>query len=235
MRALKILKIALALAAFGLSASAQSGVFFIPSTDTLEKKSLHVTLEAYSHFAKYRNGGFQSYGPSIVYGLKKNVEVGVNYYFTYSEDGGAHELQPNIKWKAYESEKNGVAVAVGTVAFIPLNKNAGNRTTAQFYANASKKFSSARDLRLTGGVYGVANATAEYGSKAGVMIGLEQPITNKLKLIADWASGNNSLGYSNLGFSLDLKKSQNLSVAYTIGNFGRRNNFLSIHYGFTIK
>lgn len=220
---------------FGLSTFAQSGIFFVPSTDTQEKKSLHVTFEAYSHFAKYENTGFQSYGPSLVYGLRKNVEIGVNYYFTYDIDGGAHELQPNIKWKAYESENNGVAVSVGTVAFIPLNKKAGDRVTAQFYVNASKTFEAAKDMRLTGGIYGMANTSADFGTRSGVMVGFEQPITKKFKLLADWASGKNSLGYSNFGFSYDLKRSQNLSIAYTIGNSGRGNNFLSVHYGFSIK
>jgi hypothetical protein len=235
MKVLILAGVTFALFSLGPTALAQSGVFFIPSTDTQETKSLHVTLESYSHFAAYRNGGLQSYGPSIVYGLRKNVEVGVNYYFTYDADGGAHELQPNIKWKAYDNEKNGVAIAVGAVGFVPLNKKMGDRTTAQIYANASKTFSSANELRFTGGVYGVANAAGDYGTKSGVMLGVEQPITNKFKLLADWTSGKNSLGYSNLGFSLDVKKSQNLSIAYTIGNSGRRNNFLSIHYGFTIK
>ncbi|MBK6751538.1 MAG: hypothetical protein KA956_01430 [Pyrinomonadaceae bacterium] len=231
----KIAISALCIFIFITSAFAQSGVFFVPSTDTQEKETLHVTLEAYSHFAKYENGGLQSYGPSIVYGLKKNVEIGVNYYLTYDVDGGAHELQPNIKWKAYENENSGVAVSVGTVAFIPLNKKAGDRMTAQFYLNASKTFESVKDMRLTGGIYGLANTSRDFGSRTGLMVGFEQPITKKFKLIADWTSGKNSLGYSNFGFSYDLKRSQNLSVAYTIGNSGRGNNFLSIHYGFSIK
>ncbi len=211
------------------------GVFFVPSTDTQEERTIHLTLEAYSHFAKYKNGGFQSYGQSIVFGLKKNVEVGVNYYYTHDIDGGASELQPNIKWKAYESENNGIAVSFGTVAFIPFGKKAGDRMTAQFYANASKTFESAKDMRLTGGIYGMANMPKDFGTRTGIMVGFEQPITKKFKLIADWTSGNNNLGYSNFGFSYDLKRPQNLSVAYTIGNSGRGNNFLSIHYGFGIK
>lgn len=225
---------ALCILIFGMSAHSQSGVFFVPSTDTQEKGTLHLTLEAYSHFANYDKGGFQSYGPSIVYGLKKNVEIGVNYYFTYDIDGGAHELQPNIKWKAYESA-NGVAVSFGTVAFIPLNKKAGDRVTAQFYANTSKTLKAAKDLRLTGGIYAMANTSEEFGTRSGLMLGVEQPLTKKFKLLADWTSGKNSLGYSNFGFSYDLKRSQNLSVAYTFGNSGRGNNFLSVHYGFIIK
>ena len=62
---------AVCLIVFGNSTFAQSGLFYVPSTDTQEKKSLLVTLEAYSHFAKYEKGGLQSYGTSIVYGLKK--------------------------------------------------------------------------------------------------------------------------------------------------------------------
>lgn len=219
---------------FGLQFSllAQSSIVFVPTTDTQEKNSYYLSLESYAHFARYEKGGFQTYGPSIVYGLSKNLEIGLNYYFTDSIDGPAHELQPNIKWKAYENKDKGVAVAVGSVLFVPLNDAAGNKTSAQFYANASKTFASAKEMRLTGGIYRVANGGDEFGTKSGVLIGIEQPITERFMLLADWTSGKNRFGYSNVGFSYGIKKSQNLSVAYTFGNSGRGNNFLSIFYGF---
>ena len=93
----------------------QSSILFVPTTDTQEKKSLYLSLESYAHFDKYEKGGFQTYGPSVVYGVSKNVEIGLNYYFTDDVDGSGHELQPNIKWKAYENADKGVAVAVGSV------------------------------------------------------------------------------------------------------------------------
>jgi hypothetical protein len=195
------------------------------------KKKVTVYSEFYAHFDKYKNAGFQTYGPSIVYGVSKHVEIGVNYYFTDDENGWAHELQPNIKWRVYNNDKNGVAVAVGSVVFVPLNDTAGNKTSAQFYANASQTFKSAKDMRLTGGIYTVANGGQDYGTKTGVLLGIEQPITDRFSLMADWTSGNNRLGYSNVGFSYGIKKSQNLSAAYTFGNSGRANNFLSIFYG----
>jgi hypothetical protein len=220
------------LIAFGIAAFAQSSIFFVPTTDTQEKKSLYLSLESYAHFDKYEKGGFQTYGHSIVYGVSKNVEIGVNYYFTDDIDGSGHELQPNIKWKAYENADKGVAVAVGSVVFVPLNDNAGNKTSAQFYTNASKTFKSAKDLRLTVGIYTMANIDQAFGTKTGVLVGVEQPITKRLTLVADWTSGNNRLGYSNVGFSYGIKKSQNLAMAYTFGNSVRGNNFLSVYYGF---
>ena len=216
----------------GLAAWPQSSIFFVPSTDTQEKRNFYLSLESYAHFDKYERGGFQSYGPSIVYGVSKDVEVGINYYFTDDENGSASELQPTIKWRAYNNEKKGVAIAVGSVVFVPLNEVAGNKTSAMFYANASKTFKSAKEMRLTGGIYTVANGGDDFGTKTGVLVGIEQPITERFTLLADWTSGKNRLGYSNIGFGYGIKKSQYLAVGYTFGNSGRGNNFLSVFYGF---
>ena len=223
----------LLLSTCGGAVSSQSSIFFVPSTDTEAKKKLTIYAESYAHFDKYEKGGFQTYGSSVNYGLSKNVEIGVNYYFTDDANGSASELQPNIKWKAYDNEKKGVAVAVGSLVFIPLNDVAGNKTSAMFYANASKTFESAKGMRLTGGIYRMANTDQEFGTKTGALVGFEQPITEKLTLLADWTSGKNRLGYSNIGFGYGIKKSQYLAVGYTFGNSGRANNFLSVFYGFT--
>ena len=227
-------QMALLLAVVGLFSSvcfAQSSVVFVPSTDTQDRRSFYLSLESYAHFAKYENGGFQSYGPSVVYGVAKNLEVGLNYYFTHDESGSANELQPNIKWRPYNNEEKGVAVAVGSLLFVPLNDNAGDRTSAMIYANASKSFKSAKELRLTGGIYRQVNGGDDFGTKTGILLAVEQPLTEKFSLLADWTTGENRLGYSNIGFNYGIKKSQNLTVAYTFGNSGRGNNYLSLFYG----
>lgn len=211
---------------------AQSSVIFVPSTDTQDRRSFYLSLESYAHFAEYENGGFQSYGPSVVYGVAKNLEVGLNYYFTRDESGPANELQPNIKWRPYNNEEKGVAVAVGSLLFVPLNHNAGDRTSAMIYANASKTFKSVKELRLTGGIYRQVNGGDDFGTKTGVLVAVEQPIAEKFSLLADWTSGQNRLGYSNIGFNYGIGKSQDVTVAYTIANSGRGNNFLSVFYGF---
>ncbi len=113
------LSIALVLATSAIVATAQSGVLFIPSTSTQDKGTFHLSLETYHHFDRYKKGGFQSYGPAMVYGLSKNVEAGLNYYSTRNADGWAHHIEPHIKWKVYEKEESGTAVAFGMLAFVP--------------------------------------------------------------------------------------------------------------------
>jgi len=217
----------------GSVATGQSSIFFVPSTDTQTEKSALINAESYFHFDKYLNGGFQTVGPSVVYGLRKDLEIGVNFYYTKEEGPSAFELRPNIKWKAYNNQKNNIAVSVGSMIFIPLNKAAGTRTSAMLYANASKTFDAAKGLRLTGGIYRIAGGDEDFGTKTGALVGVEQPIAKKLTLLADWTSGRNKIGYSNIGFGYEAGKSQYFAIAYTIGNSGRTNNFLSVFYGFT--
>lgn len=225
------LLIALVLVTSAIVATAQSGVLFIPSTSTQDKGTFHLSLETYHHFDRYEKGGFQSYGPAMVYGLSKNVEAGLNYYATRNADGWAHHIEPHIKWKVYEKEDTGTAVAFGMLAFVPLNKRSISQDAAQFYAAASKQFKTAGDLKITGGLYTVATGDDEFGTRSGVMAGIEKPISNRFSVVADWTSGNNSLGTSNIGLSYKAKESQNLTFAYSIGNTGRGNNFFSAYYG----
>ena len=79
----------------------------------------------------------------------------------------------------------------------------------------------------------MAHTEPDFGTKMGVLVGFEQPIIQKLTLLADWTSGKNRLGHSNVGFGYEVNKSQYLAVGYTFGNSGRGNNFLSAFYGFT--
>lgn len=216
-----------------LSASAQTAIFGVPTTEINDEKTFYVEADFFGHFDKYRNGGFQSYGPSVIYGISKKVEVGVNLYVTHDSESTAAELQPNIKWKAYENEDNGVAVAVGTIAYVPLNKAAGSKVSAMLYANASKKFGKEKGPTFTGGIYRVVGGDDGFGTRAGAMAGLQQPVTGKLSLLADWTSGKNRFGYSNIGIGYEVNKSQYLTIGYAIGNEGRGNNYLSAFYGIT--
>jgi hypothetical protein len=221
------------IAAFAVMAAGQSGLIFIPSTHTQDKGTFHLSLETYMHFDKYSKGGFQSYGPSLVYGVSKNVEVGMNYYLTRDIDGTTHEIEPHFKIKAYDNEDNGVAIAVGTLAFIPLNKRSTNRSSAVLYANTSKQFKTAGDLKITGGIYTVFTGDDAYGDKAGAIVGIEKPLGERFTALADWVSGNNRLGSSSIALSYNTRKTQVLTVAYSFGNTGRGNNILSAYYGIT--
>ena len=220
--------------AFSYTISAQSTLFNVPSTDTLPEGRFYIEADFIAKFAKYEKGGFQTYGYRMVYGVRKNLEVGANFFYT--RDGSktsAKEFQPNIKFQAYQNEKYGVAVSTGAQFFVPLDKTAGTRTFAMLYSNVSKTIEATHGTRVPGGFYNIVGAERDFGTKRGAILGIEQPIRGRLSLIADWYSGNNRLGYSAAGLNYAITKRQFVLVGYNFGNYGRGNNAFSAFYGFT--
>lgn len=212
---------------------AQSTIFNIPSTDVVPEKTFYIEADFIAHFDRYDKGGFKSYGYRTVYGVRKKLEAGFNVFYTRNGGDAPIEFQPNLKWKAYQNEKRGIAVSTGTQFFVPLNRAAGNRTYGMVYGNASKAFERARGMRLTGGAYQMVGITKDFGSKRGAIIGFEQPLKWKFTFLADWYSGKNRFGYSTAGLNYAITKKQFVLVGYNWGNSGRGNNAFSAFYGLT--
>ncbi len=214
--------------------SAQTTIFNIPSTDVIAKKTAYVEADFLTHFGPNRRGGFQTYGYRMVYGAKRNLEVGANFFISRNgSKTSPKEFQPNIKWKVYGSERLGIGVSTGAIFFVPLDKSAGTRTYALVYSNISKTFKKTKGMRLTGGVYTLVGAKREIGTKTGAIVGFEQPVSRRLSFIADWYSGKNRFGYSAAGFSFAVTKQQFLYAGYNFGNAGRANNYFLVFYGVT--
>ncbi len=223
----------LSMFALNFAIPAQSTIFNIPSTDVLSEKKFYIEGDLIAHFDKFSRGGFQSFGVRTVYGVRRNLEVGVNFFYTRNGTTSPKELQFNTKYKIYEKEKHGFAVSSGAQVFVPLNRAAGGRTYGMFYSNASKTIERTNKTRLTGGFYTVFGADRDFGTKTGAMVGVEQPLTRKLTFTADWYSGKRRFGYSSAGLSYSFAKRQFLQVGYNFGNSGRGNNAFSAFYGFT--
>jgi hypothetical protein len=214
--------------------SAQSTIFNIPSTDVVPKGRALLEFDFISHFDRYERGGFQSYGYRMSYGFKKKVEIGANFYYTRAGRlKSPKEFQPNIKFQPYQSEKYGIAFTTGAQLFVPLNKSAGSRVFAMFFANGSKTIKKTNGTRLTGGFYSVVGATRDFGTKQGALIGIEQPLFRRVSFIGDWSSGNNRLGYASAGFNFVLSSKQFLTLGHSWGNYGRGNNAFAAFYGYT--
>ncbi len=216
------------------SVNGQSTLFNIPSTDVVPEKKVYLEFDFLSHFESYDKGGFQAYIPRAVVGLGKKVEVGVNVAFTRNGVPNSVELQPNIKWQAYSSEKYGAAVSTGVILYAPVTRRTGTNTFAMAYGNVSKQFKGSYGPRVTGGGYGLINRASGTGDKGGVMVGFEQPITSKVKFVADWFSGKNRFGYGTPGLAITTGKTSALYAGYSIGNSGRKNNSLFIYWGITL-
>ncbi len=215
------------------SADAQTTLFNIPATDVVSKGKVYVEFDFLSHLENYNKGGFQSYIPRTVVGLGKKFEAGVNVAYTKSATPNSLEIQPNIKYQAYQNEKNGVAVATGIILYAPVTHRAGTNTFALTYGNISKQFKGNHGARITGGGYALVNRASGTGTKGGAILGFEEPITPKLKFVADWFSGKNRFGYGTPGFALTTGKNSALYAGYSIGNSGRKNNALFVFWGIT--
>jgi hypothetical protein len=215
------------------TASAQSTVFNIASTDVQARQKLYVEADFMAHLTSYQDGGYQIFGTRLVYGLSKRTEVGLNAFYTKTSPSEPVEIQPNFKLQLYSNEGNGLAVAVGTVAFIPVSHRSATRMRGTVYAVASKNIKGNWGPRLTAGGYSLVGSFDQGTSKRGVLLGYEQPITRRLSFISDWSSGNNDYGYVVAGAGIVLSPKSVVYVGYNVGNQGRGNNSLGVYYGFT--
>ncbi len=210
---------------------AQSTVFNIPSTDIQTAKHFYVEADFTGHLSSFATGGYQSYGPRIVYGLNKRMELGFNAFYTRTSPSEPVEIQPNFKFQLYSNEEKGVEVAAGTILFIPVTERSASSTTGMIYAVASKNIQGDHGPRFTVGSYALVGSLEPGTTKKGLLVGYEQPLTKRLTFIADWSSGKNDYGYAVAGAGITLTRKSSLYVGYNFGNHGRGNNALGIYYG----
>lgn len=208
----------------------QMAIFNIPTADTLEKTSVLVEADFIAKPAKYGNGGYQTYGYRVVYGLTHRTEIGANFYYTRDGGNAVSEMQLNAKQNFYRNEKHGFAVSGGILFSIPLRARRGEKRFGMVYGTASKEIG---QTTITGGAYTILTNDKDFGTKNGVLFGIEQPIYKRLSFIGDWSSGNNRFGYAAAGLNFAITQRQYLTAGYNFGNYGRGNNALSVFYGYT--
>ena len=213
-------------------AQGQSTLLNIPTTDVVAAKKVYLEFDFLTNYAWQREGSFQNYIPRTVIGVGRNVEVGANVSFTHvSGEQSPIEVQPNIKWQVYSNEGKGTAIAVGCILYAPITHRAGTNTLAQCYSVASKQLPGRFGPRFSGGGYALIHANEDEHTKAGALVGYEQPLSKRVSLLVDWSSGDNRFGYVSPGLSFVTSKSSSLTTGYTIANHGRGKNALFAYYG----
>jgi hypothetical protein len=172
-----------------------------------------------------------------VAGIAPNVEAGANFLFAHTPGTTSDYFQPNIKWKFAHNDS--MAGSAGIIWYTPINNRDGVDSYGLVYGNFSKKFTGTYGPRITMGPYGIVGANDAYvGTKAGAIIGLEQPVHPKATIVADWFSGVSGFGYFTPGISITLPHSSLFNVGYSIGNDsydGNNNRALFIYYGITLN
>ena len=214
------------------SVAAQSTIFNVPSTNVEGPGKVYVEGDFIMHYASYRDGGFQTYGPRVVVGLPGKTEVGVNVFYTRAEHGQPIKVQPNFKWQFYENEKLGLAFAAGVVISTPITRRHLARYVRPGLCVRQQELSWFLRSRVTFGGYRLVGSFNDGTDKTGVILGLEQPVTRKISFVTDWSSGNNDYGYVIAGAGITLSPKSTLFAGYNFGNHGRGNNSLAAFYSY---
>jgi hypothetical protein len=84
----------------------------------------------------------------------------------------------------------------------------------------------------------VGAADSYFGTKAGAIVGYEQPIHPKASIVADWFSGVSGFGYFTPGISITVPHNGVFNAGYSIGNNSYKsphnnNRYLFFYYGVT--
>jgi hypothetical protein len=229
--------------AFPREAQAQSTIFNVPTTDTVSPKKVYFEFDYLPQIPKTEGAGrIQIFNPRIVVGIVPNLEAGANFAnFHFGGDPSSmfSFIQPNLKYKFAASDPHGVAAAAGLIWYTPINHREGADSFGLVYGNFSKKVKRAYGPRITVGPYGIVAAADNYfGTKAGAIVGYEQPILVKASIVADWFSGVSGFGYFTPGISTTLPHNGVLNVGYSIGNDSysepsNNNRYLFVYYGIT--
>lgn len=231
---IKTLGILFAIFLFNSNATAQSSLFNVPTTDVMPTGEIYVEADFDSHLTGFESGGYRSYGITSIYGIRKRLEIGMNVFYTKAGDNSQSvELQPNAKVQIYADEKTETAVSSGVILYVPASHRAARDTIGSVYVTASKQIRGSYGPRFTAGGYTLIGNKELTGSRKGLLLGFEQPLTQKLYFVADWNSGKNRFGYSAAGLGITLSKRSSLYTAYYFGNQGRGNNSLGIYYGYS--
>jgi hypothetical protein len=230
------------------TARAQSIIFNIPSTDTVDKGKNYFEFDFLAQAPGPDLGAStQIFNPRFIIGLPKNAEFGINVPIYHNSDASPTSLsyiQPNLKVKVYKDDKMGAAATVGVITNFPLNSTDAQLPWALVYGNFSKKVGKAGP-RFTVGPYGVIakqddpKKVSFLGTRGGVLLGYEQPLAGKVSFVADWFSGKNGVGYFTPGVSIALPHNGLFNAGYSIGNDSwensnaTKNRYLFFYYGVT--
>jgi len=213
----------------------QQTIFNVPTTDVLEKGKVYIELDS-SFKPKNQDAlrKFSSFVPRVVVGAGGNVEIGLNVTGNIQPGDDTTTLVPSVKWRFYQSEKQGLALIAGTSFFIPVRNRAYKFGTYSYLAGSK----TIKKTRLTAGGYVASgNIFAPDAVRGGGQFGFEQTLNAKFALAADWITGRHASGYFTPGIIYKPHPKVTTYWSYSIGNAdaARGNHFFLFELGYNFN
>ena len=195
------------------SAHAQETVFDVPSADFLDKGKVYYEQDGTIRF----QDPSATFTPRVVFGIGHQIEIGANFNGLSAPTLTQLDVSPTIKWQLWKSAGSGWSFFVGDDVFFPVRDrtyNSGNYS----YATLAKQFK--HGTRITAGAYDFTKNVVAPANRAGGQFTVEQTVTGRLTVAAEWYTGNNATGYFNPGVIYKFTPKLTGYAAYQIGNSG---------------
>lgn len=198
--------------------ASQQTVFNVPSADVTEKGAIFLQTE--SQFRPYNPDSFWLGTQYSAYGIGHNTELDATLFNVKDERNnnitlglGFKTAMPIAKLKERYPEQE-FKFTVGSEVLVGLQ---GNGVGNWSYAHLSGRLPKTK-TRITAGVSAGTKQVFGRNTFAYIMA-VEQPVTKKLDIIADWYSGaENYTGFLIAGISYQLPKNTAVYLGYQIPN-----------------
>lgn len=217
-------------------AQAQETVFNVPTTDVLASGKVYFELDISAKPNKTDAlNRFSSFVPRIVVGVGRSVEVGLNVTGNIQPGRDATTLVPAVKCRVYNGGDNGWAIVVGNNLFIPV-RNKSYKFGTFAYVMTQKSFSTKTRIGF-GGNFFSKNVVAPNATRAGGQFTLEQGVTRRLNINADWYTGRHANSYLTTGLAYRLTNRLTGVSAYSIGNANltKGNHYFYFELGYNLN
>lgn len=190
------------------SAFAQQNIINVPSSDVLPAGN--IILKQSNKFSPFDNS-YVSLTPSVIMGVGKGFEASVGVGTTISEN---NSTKMNIGVKKVFKYKKATRFTVGGT--LSPNLTEGRNPDSMLYAHTSYLCKKTRTTVTAGGFVG---GRQEMPSLTGVMLGIDQTIIpNKLRVVADYISRDESWGAFSAGFKIRPEPTTSITTAVVVPN-----------------
>ena len=208
MRILKSLLAAIFLLLAGTVVYAQQTILSVPSSDVLPGGE--VILKQSNKFSPFGDN-FVSLTPQMTIGTGKGTEASIGVGTNISDN---NSVKLNLTAKKVFKIKRATRITVGGNLTPSLTE--GKRPDSMLYAHTSFLVKKTKTTLTAGGFVG---GKGEMPSLTGAMLGIDQTIIpNKLRIVADYISRDESWGAFSAGFKIRPEPTTSITTAIVIPN-----------------
>lgn len=207
--------------------NAQQTIFNVPMANTAERGQTFVELTS-----TFRPNGvtYSTFLPRVSVGVGRGVELSAGVFETNGQAfGDTTTLQLAGKWRFYNNEETGTALAATSLVSVPLRgeQDKGSVLTFAGLHQTIKPIG----LRLSGGVVNGTPHALRADNFVGGWASFEQPVRKGLNVVGEWISGDHRLGAFTPGVSY-VRGHHYLRAGYQIFNHDNARNGVALRYGF---